>query len=107
MAVLAEQAFEVAAVGADGERLRAGAEMAERLLFDRVDLERAGVAVGHGIDLSALIKANAAESGVSLGDEAVARADQAARESAGFRFLPVGGEKLVFTVHNVEILAFG
>ena len=51
-------------------------------------------------ELAALIETDAAESGVSLGDEAVAGADQAARESAGLRLLPVGGEKLVFTVHR-------
>ena len=100
MVVLAEHAFEVAAVGADGKRLRAGAEMAERLLFDRVDLECAGVAVRHGIEPAALVEADAAEPGAALGDEAVAGADQASRESAGLRLLPVGGEKLVFTVHR-------
>ena len=100
VAVLAKHALEVAAVGADGKSLRAGAEMPEGFLLDRVDLERTGVAVSHGIDLSAPIEADAAESGASFRDEAVAGTDQAAGESAGFGSLPVGGEKFVFTVHR-------
>ena len=90
VAVLAEDAFEVAAVGADGKRLRMGAEMAERFLFDRVDLKRAGVAVGHGIDPAALVEADAAETCASVRDEAVPGTFTKPGEKQTFKFPKVG-----------------
>jgi len=45
--VLAVAAMEVAAQHAEGERVGAGEDVEERLLLDRVALERGDVAAGH------------------------------------------------------------
>jgi hypothetical protein len=49
--VLTIQTPEVATRGGDGENQRSGVEMIQGLLFDRIDVNGAGVAVGQGIEL--------------------------------------------------------
>src|SRR5207247_8943542 len=61
--VLAELAREVAAGGAEGECARAGEELVERLLLDRIDAESRRAAVGrqhHGLALALTDEAGAA-----------------------------------------------
>ena len=75
--VLAELAGEVAARGAEGEHRRAGQEVGERLLLDRVDAEARGAAVGGEDDAVALPGAHEAQAALALVQLAQAGADVA------------------------------
>ena len=84
--VLAELAGQVAAGRAEGEHRRAGQEVRERLLLDRVDAEARGAAVGGEDDPVALPGAHEAQAALALVQLAQARADvalDAARRRAG------------------------
>src|SRR5207302_9672027 len=75
--VLAELAREVAARGAEGKDARAGIEVVERLLLDRVDAEARRAAVGGEHHAAAFHLADETEAALALVQLAVARAEVA------------------------------
>src|SRR5262249_13063421 len=54
--VLAELAAHVAARGADRENARAGQEVVQGLLLDRIDLEGGGASVAEGDEAAAVVR---------------------------------------------------
>ena len=75
--VLAELAGQVAAGRAEGEHRRAGQEVGERLLLDRVDAEARGAAIGGEDDAIVAAGAHEAQAALALVQLAQARADVA------------------------------
>src|SRR5262249_32082542 len=75
--VLAELAREVAPRGAERQDARAGVEVVERFLLDRVDAKARGAAVGGEHHAVALAHAHEARSALPLVQAAVARAQVA------------------------------
>src|SRR5690606_10115656 len=86
--VLAELAGEVAAGGAEGKDARAGVEMVERLLLDRVDAEAGGAPVGGEHHPARLVLAHEAEPALPLVQLAVARTEVALHAPVGQRVPP-------------------
>ena len=88
--ILAEETAHVAASGAQGKNLCARQEMIERLLFDRINLQRGERAVTQAIELAAAVHADKAEAGLAFADVAVARTQIAVNTAVGFGFPPAG-----------------
>src|SRR5690348_10558582 len=86
--VLAEKTAHVASGRAHRKDARAWQKMAQRLFLNWIDLDRSGMRVAERIQLSALIGANEAESGLALADVAVARAKIAMHFAVCFGFPP-------------------
>jgi hypothetical protein len=68
---------EVAAQHAEGQRVRAGQHVEERLLLHRIALDACGVAVGHA-EPAALVEADLTDSSPALADQAAVAAGDAA-----------------------------
>ena len=75
--VLAELAGEIAAGGAERQHRRAGQEVVQRLLLDRIDAEPGRAAVGGEHQLLAPARAHEAQAALAVVQAAVARADVA------------------------------
>jgi hypothetical protein len=88
--VLAELAGQVAAGGAEGEDRRAGEEVVERLLLDRIDAEAARPAPGLQDDLVVLTGAHEAEPALSFEQLAEPGTD-VALDAPVFQGMPVLG----------------
>ncbi len=88
--VLAEFAGQVAAGGAERQDRRAGQEVVERFLFDRVHAVAAGAAPGGQDDLVILVGAHEAQAALPLTQLAVAWADIALHAPV-FQLVPVAG----------------
>ena len=90
--VLAEAASQVAPGGAEGEHRRAGQEVVERLLLDRIHAESARAAVGGEHDPLAFAGADEAHAALAVVQSAVPRADLAADAAVGQRAEVAPGE---------------
>ncbi len=91
LVVLAELAAQIAAGGAEAEHRRAGQEVVERLLLDRVETEprRPPPRVQH--QPAAVVGADEAESALAVAHPAFARAQQALHAPVVERAAPAGG----------------
>ena len=90
MPVLAEFTAQVAAHGAKAENARAGIKVVERFLFDGVQGETGGAAVGGAVESSAFIFSHIAETAGALRDAAIART-QITKHLALFNCFPPSG----------------
>ena len=88
--VLTEAARQVAAGGAERQHRRAGQEVVERLLLDRIDAEPRRAAVGREDDFAALHRPHEAQATLALAHLAGTRADVALHPTVAKR-MPVGG----------------
>ena len=86
--VLAELAGQVAAGGAEGQHGRAGQEVVQRLLLDRVEREARAAAIGGEHDRIAPALAHEAQAALALVQPAVARTQVALQAAVGHRVPP-------------------
>ena len=86
--VLAEEATHVAAGRAQRQNLRAGEEVVERLLLDRVNLQRGGLRVAQVVERAAAVHADEAEAHLPVADVAMPRAQVAVQLAVALGFPP-------------------
>src|SRR5262249_44218356 len=100
--ILAEKAAHVAAGSSHAENLRSREKMIERLLFNRIDLERRGRTVAETKKFSAAIYAYKTETGLAFVDVAVARAKITVDAVAGFWFPPSALVESLFGLQDLQ-----
>jgi len=75
--------MEITAFGAEGKYLLTGMEMVEGFLFNGIESDAGRFAVGLGVERAELICPDTAGAALSLGDEALGRAEVAMDAIAG------------------------
>jgi hypothetical protein len=101
--VLAEETAHIAARGTHAEDARAGQEMIQGLLLDRINLQSSRRTITKAEEFSVLIDADEAETGLAVADVAVSRAEIAMDAVICFGFPPEGFVEGGGFLENVEI----
>src|ERR1700733_1903593 len=101
--VLAEKAAHVAAGRAHREYSRTRQKMVERLLLDRINLQRCGRTIAEAVKFAALIDAYEAKSGLPFPDVAMPRAEIAMRAAIGRGLPPTRLVQLLGSLEHFQI----